>query len=363
MKKLIYLLFIIGITACSQENKNQALISGKINFPQEGKPIYLVKIEGQNAKVIDSAFANSEGSFAFNLSLQEPDFYVIDIYRMQNKLLLLHDTPIKITADGTQNGKFEVSGSEDNQYLQEFMTLREAYVQEVGELQKSFYGREISDEEEAQLQAKYEEITNEATAKTKAILEKAQHSFAAMQMFSLLDVENDLDLIDKIHANLAKKYPTSEQIKQLGKELEGIKKTAIGQPAPEIRFQNQEGKEVSLANFRGKYLLLDFWASWCRPCRMENPNVVRVYNKYKDKGFEILSISSDRDEQAWKSAITADKMTWNHIPDLSANHTISMDYNVTAIPMTYLLDKNGIIIAKNLRGKALEEKIVELLQM
>ena len=119
---------------------------------------------------------------------------------------------------------------------------------------------------------------------------------------------------------------------------------------------------MSLTDFRGKYVLVDFWASWCRPCRAENPNVVRVYNQYKDKGFEILGVSLDKSKDAWLKAIEQDKLTWKHVSDLKFWQSEAAQlYGVSSIPYTILLDPEGTIIAQNLRGASLERKLAELL--
>ncbi len=139
----------------------------------------------------------------------------------------------------------------------------------------------------------------------------------------------------------------------------GIK---VGQQAPDISLPDKDGNLKTLSSLRGKYILLDFWASWCGPCRFENPNVVRVYQKYKDKDFDILSVSLDKDKQKWLDAIEADGMEWNHISDLKYwDSAVVPVYNLgEGIPMTFLLDKDGIIIAKRLRGAELEAKLAEL---
>jgi peroxiredoxin len=137
---------------------------------------------------------------------------------------------------------------------------------------------------------------------------------------------------------------------------------AIGAIPPEIELPTPEGGTMKLSDLRGKVVLLDFWASWCRPCRAENPNVVRVYNKYKNKGFDILSVSLDRSRGPWLQAIEKDKMTWHHVSDLKYWQSVAAKtYRVSSIPATFLLDKDGKIIAKNLRGPALEAKLKEVL--
>jgi peroxiredoxin len=136
----------------------------------------------------------------------------------------------------------------------------------------------------------------------------------------------------------------------------------VGQQAPDISLPDQTGNIKTLSSLRGKYVLLDFWASWCGPCRFENPNVVRLYQKYQDKNFTILSVSLDSDEKSWLRAIEADGMEWNHVSDLKKwESSIIPVYHLDAIPMTYLLDDKGIIIGKNLRGADLENKLAEVL--
>ncbi|HSZ25939.1 MAG TPA: TlpA disulfide reductase family protein [Cytophagaceae bacterium] len=135
-----------------------------------------------------------------------------------------------------------------------------------------------------------------------------------------------------------------------------------GQQAPDISLPDPEGNTKTLSSLRGKYVLLDFWASWCGPCRFENPNVVRLYQKYKDKDFDVLSVSLDSDKKSWLRAIEADGMEWNHVSDLKKwESSVIPLYNIESIPMTYLLDKNGLILAKNLRGNDLEQKLASLL--
>jgi thiol-disulfide isomerase/thioredoxin len=133
--------------------------------------------------------------------------------------------------------------------------------------------------------------------------------------------------------------------------------------APEIAFPNPDGETIKLSSLKGKLVLLDFWASWCKPCRMENPNVVRMYNKYKDKGFEVFSFSLDKDLSRWKNAIKQDGLIWpNHASDLKGWNTATIPmYGFNGIPFTVLIDKDGKIIETNLRGPALENKLISLL--
>ena len=137
----------------------------------------------------------------------------------------------------------------------------------------------------------------------------------------------------------------------------------IGAIAPEIKLKSPDGKLIALSSLKGKVVLLDFWASWCRPCRVENPNVVKLYNKYKDRGFTIYSVSLDQNKDKWMAAITKDQLTWsNHVSELTGwKSSAGNKYGVSSIPKTFLIDANGKIIAYDLRGNDLEKKLSEIL--
>lgn len=152
-----------------------------------------------------------------------------------------------------------------------------------------------------------------------------------------------------------------EATAQLKKQLEYTKNFTIGGTAPDFTQKTPEDQDLKLSDLRGKVVLVDFWASWCGPCRRENPNVVRVYNEYKDKGFEILSVSLDNSKDRWLQAIQQDGLTWHHVSDLKGwQNEVAQMYNIRSIPQTILLDKDGKILARNLRGPSLEEKLAEI---
>ena len=144
--------------------------------------------------------------------------------------------------------------------------------------------------------------------------------------------------------------------------MNATKRIALGAVAPEFISKNPAGQSVDLKTYRGKYTLIEFWASWCAPCREESPTLVRLYNKYKQNGFDILSVSIDSDKSRWENAINKDGYVWQNVSELDGySGATAALYTVTAIPNSFLLDKNGKIIAKNLRGKNLENKLVELM--
>jgi thiol-disulfide isomerase/thioredoxin len=190
-----------------------------------------------------------------------------------------------------------------------------------------------------------------------------RHRMALSAISSVLRQKNNGNFVMYAEQMLALlSGPTDEQARRsLEQQIGGMKSFITGAEAPDFAQETPEGKMLKLSDLRGKVVLIDFWASWCGPCRRENPNVVRMYNEYKDKGFEILGVSLDRDRQRWLEAIAADKLTWPHVSDLQQwSNAAAQLYNVSSIPHTVLVDKEGRIIARNLRGEALERKLAEI---
>jgi peroxiredoxin len=241
----------------------------------------------------------------------------------------------------------------------------DAMQQQGAALEQRFRAAQAAGQEDslALLQEKFISLQTSNGKQIKRVIRTNPGAFVStFATASLINPEEDFAFADSMTALFEKSMPESPYTKALATKLGALRNVTVGNAAPDISLPNPEGKSVSLSSLRGKYVLIDFWASWCGPCRQENPNVVRMYQKYKDKGFEIFGVSLDESREKWLKAIAMDKLTWPHVSDLKGwSSAAAQLYNVQAIPQTLLLDKEGRIIAKNLRGKALEDKLASLL--
>jgi peroxiredoxin len=188
-------------------------------------------------------------------------------------------------------------------------------------------------------------------------------SYVSLYLVDRRAVIIDLPTFEPLYASLSPRLKNTVRGKAIGEKLAVTQKTAIGKPALVFAQNNTEGQPVSLASLRGKYVLIDFWASWCGPCRAENPNVVKAYNRFKDKNFEIIGVSLDDKKDPWLQAIQKDGLPWIHVSDLKGwKNDVAVQYGVAAVPQNFLVDPNGIIVAKNLRGEELEKKLGEIIK-
>ncbi|ARS35053.1 TlpA disulfide reductase family protein [Pontibacter actiniarum] len=339
-------------------------IEGKLNNASEGQ-VYLFELAKENFVPRDTAALGKDGTFTFEGKVEEPTFYRITMDQQSGLMLVVDEGKIQVEADAKDiNGTAKIEGSEDSRLFQQLNKLVNENRQKQMALEQQFIQaqQQGNDAEMEKLRQQYLNMQQDV----KNLI--AQHPASVVSAFgtaSLIDPVNDFAFADSMATLFNQNIPNSKYTAMLNERLQPYRSTAIGQLAPDITLPTPSGETKSLSSLRGKYVLVDFWASWCGPCRKENPNVVKMYNKYKDKGkgFEIFGVSLDQSEDKWLAAIKKDNLTWPHVSDLKGWESAAAQlYNVTAIPQTVLVDPEGKIIAKGLRGEELENKLETLLK-
>ncbi len=318
---------------------------------------------------MDSIRTNEKGKFSLKGNLKESLFCQLQWGSSDYAVLLLEPkSKIKLEIDPQNAANYAISGEGINGTVQlkELLDLNSQYSIQFSSIESQFNSLDANDPNymvsATSLQQQYYGLLNsraDAIRKLATSLDKSLIPYFVVAYEFL--PETDITLVEKAF-NAARNYdPNSKYTQFLQAKYNSEKGTAIGSIAPDFSMAQPDGTQLKLSDLKGKYVLLDFWASWCRPCRAENPNNVRMYKKYASQGFEILSVSLDDNKGRWLGAIQADSMTWKHVSQLQGwSGSVNQNYKVTGIPMTFLLDKEGKIIAKNLRGPGLEAKLNEI---
>lgn len=262
------------------------------------------------------------------------------------------------------------SGSVLNSDYRAFQALLKPGLMKFNKMMEAFYAlpsdQQNSAPAQADIRAKYKDINTEQRKMLAAYVRSNPDKLVSLDALKIYGGnEPDVNEVEPLFNHLSARVKQTMAARSYAAILRNFRITAIGSIAPDFIQNNPEGKPVRLSSFRGKYVLLDFWASWCGPCRQENPNVVSVYNQYKDKNFTVLGVSLDRPDarKAWLKAIEDDKLSWTQVSDLKYwKNAVAIQYGIQAIPQNFLLDPMGKIIAKNLRGEDLKQKLAELIK-
>lgn len=349
----------------NDEEPNQFFIHGKLQNKTSGW-IFLTELSDQQFVIRDTAKVNADGSFEFKGNITEPNIFRISLATQNGMLLVIDTSHIEVRANAKDLQKtYGIKGSKESNLIKSLMDLLERNQKQVSGLEKRFIAAQQAGKSDSMivLQEKYLALTAENTQEIKHFIRSHPDSFvAAYAAFSMLKPEADPEFLDSMVITFNKNIPDSRFVKLLNEQAASTNSIAVGKYAPEITLPQPDGSLLSLSSLKGKYVLIDFWASWCRPCRQENPNVVKLYNRYKNKGFEILGISLDESKDQWVDAIEKDQLTWRHVSDLKGLNSPAVQlYNIQAIPQTMLLDKEGKIMAINLRGASLEKKLASML--
>ena len=393
MKRTIFLsvfLIVILLIACGPKkaDKNSFIINGKFTNTKKDS-IYLIELLSDKSNQIDSAIFSEVGTFSFKVKPKEIGFYILKINRNNFTTLLIDKgETIEITADAKQMQRtYAINGSLGSSIIKEHVSHLQSNYDKVDSLKNVFMESQNKDnfiEIKKTLDSIYEKIVTEQKIFSTKLIEKNINSLACLiviyQSFGRetifnLNNKNDVDIYNKLDKALTINYPDNPHTRnfherilefkkieneKLNSEKQAELKFKEGMSAPDFTLEDIEGKKVSLSSFKGKYVLIDFWASWCAPCRQENPRLVKLYKQYKSKNFTILGVSLDDKKSLWTKSIKEDKLSWTQVSDLSGWQSPVVElYHIQSIPYSVFIDKQGRIICKGLRGDSLDAAIAK----
>ena len=326
-KNLFFLIVAIIAISCTQKEDKNVLVSGNVEGVENGT-VYLQKFRNKSFYVIDSSEI-VDGEFSFSTNVELPEIYGLSLDTTRNSFLLfLDENPASVRLDSANYYRnTKVEGSDLHNLFVEYKSERNVEID-------SF-------------------IRQHPSSLVSAYALYRDYSYR----LSPEEIRSNIDLLDSSLLNT----PYVEVLEELIPTLEGV---AVGNEAPNFVADDTEGNAVEFSNHIGKskYLLLDFWASWCGPCRRENPNIVKAYEEYKDKGFDIFAVSLDSSRDGWVAAIEKDGLDWTNVSDLLLwDSEPAKLYGVRAIPSNFLIDENGVIVARNLKGEDLHNTLNDLL--
>lgn len=361
-KVLIVGLLVIALGCNDTKEGVSIVVETEMTAPPEGL-VLLYSFQEDQLKVLDTLAQTNSGNYKTRIIVNKEGFYRVSVFNRKYSNLILNDSETKVVVkfDGSTT---TIVGSEKSLVIKEMDDMMAKLQRDMKQLSQEA-GKATQEGDNATVQAiieQYNSLQEKNQVYLKKLVRKTNPSLAAIYGLKFLDIESDFSLFDSVVLETSKIFPENFLVNQMADRVDKARVLAVGQEAPDFTLPDTEGVDFSLSDLRGKYVLLDFWAAWCKPCRAENPNVVRMYTIYGGDQFEILGISLDRTKEAWLKAITDDGLKWKHVSDLKRfNSEAATLYDVNAIPATFLIDPEGNIIGKNLRGPSLEAKLQDIL--
>jgi len=380
MKKILLVITAITVLiSCNKAGENEYIVTGTIKGIADGKTAILeVQDETGALKPVDTVKIEKE-KFTFKGNAKEPEMYLLSIETVSDKLpFILENGDIEMTINKDSIGITKITGTYNNEELNSYKAKGMAIQKKMMKFQKDNTAKMNQAQQTKDtvvmngLRKEYSKFQEEFITQSDAYV--ASHPKAFISALIIEGMFNqmapDIDKITKFYNGLDKEVKDTKHGKKIKKQLDALTKpvaavenVGVGTAAPDFSAPSPEGKTVSLKQSMGKVTVVDFWASWCKPCRAENPNMVALYKEFHAKGLNIVGVSLDDDATKWKDAIAKDMLTWTHVSNLkNFQDPIAALYSIKSIPSTFILDASGKIVAKDLRGAELKAKVAELLK-
>ena len=371
MKKIITTFLLAIVLAACTSSPEGFVLSGELRGEiEDGTQVFLKTTDSARRAMIElDTTIVQNGTFSFSGAADIPQLNYIFIDGIRgNAPVIVENGTISFKAQKDSLSFVALKGTLQNDlfmtYLEESRTLSAMSRSMNEEFRRANAPGNRDSAVIQSLREEYLELQERGNTFEKDFVEEHPNALISALILEKILANKTLPVseVSALYESLTPEIKESRPGKRLAELLEAAKATSVGAKAPEFSGPTPQGDQLALSDVKGKLTLIDFWAAWCKPCRMENPNIVSVYNKYKDKGLEVVGVSLDRKKEDWLGAIESDGLAWNHISHLQYfQGPIAQLYNVNAIPAAFLLDENGVIIAKDLRGAALESKVAELL--
>lgn len=370
--RLPLFLLIVGMMACKNSQKDFSIAGNIEGMPQQ--TVYLESIGVENISVIDSAKSDNKGYFELSGAANGAGLYRLRFLDDQFLLLSIDKGNIQVTGNWSELAEsYTVKGSAPSESLRGFLTIARGHINKISTL--SVVMDSLQSQNDSMLVAAKKDMQDmnfEFTRYIENYADTTKYFPNAFFASKMLNPAAEKEFFQAFSKNLSGRFPNNNMAKEFGQRIDelyaagekaltsGIQR---GSTAPDIELPTADGKTITLNSFKGKYVLVDFWASWCGPCRGENPNVVKAYNQFKGKNFTILGVSLDTDKDKWLAAIAKDNLTWTHVSDLKGWESVAArSYNVESIPTNFLIDPTGKVIARDLRGEGLIAELERVLK-